>query len=236
MARSRRRRMSAQPRRRFDWVYRSRVLGLLSGDSVEEGVAEVQGLASYYGALVSLTSGPANARALIMYDSTNRLVQGYGTTNFALGPHQGYTNRAARAEGRKALIRACEGTIIMRPSTWAAGNYAYYGWRLGVFKQDPDTGLLIVPSEYTMFDETWAPFGSTATWANTRGWVMERRIMRPFNPDNSSGYHHLTFRWSSRKGRALEPDECFAMYLESDTGSVTLTTEPWCRTLVSDEG
>lgn len=236
MARGRRRRtMNSRKPRKFDWVYRTRAVDI-EGPLGAEGINETDGLASYYGSSTPLTPGAVNARALILYDSQNRLTQGLAET-WGNGPGRSFINKAGRAEGRKPLIRACEGTLFLRPSAWALGSSWSVGWRLGIFKQDAGTGLLVVPQTYSMFDEGFAPWEATATHANTRGWVKERREQRTFNPDNAPGWHTMRFFWSSRRGRTLEPDECWALYMESDSGSVSnLGIEPWCRTLVSDEG
>jgi len=233
MARPMRRRTRGVPRgtrgalrrKRADWVYR--------GNQYQAGIAgagmdpSVQ--ASYTPSITSIMSGLVNSRALILYDSVNRLkvVAGVGVSG------ANFMERAARAEGRRPSIMASEGTIYFEPDTWALGNLWAIGWRLGVFLQDPVSGAVSVPGTYTM----WTDGGmgdNPAVWANDKKWVQEERFFKTFTDNQGNGVTTLHYRWRGR--RSLGPDECFALYIELEPTSVNGRLQPWCRSLVQDEG
>lgn len=227
MARSRKRR-SSQPKRRFDWVYRG-----LATEGETWAESESLGLRSYGGPPSAANAGVANARALILYDSQNRLATLAGAGPLG-GVGAGLLHRSARAEGRRPLIRATQGTIYFRASTWALGNVMAWGWRLGAFEQDPNTGLLSLDAAYGMWtDAAGEPFwGDVNVFANEGRHVAERRYWRAFDSSKGSD-SSFDIRWSGR--RALSPEHAWALYFEVHSTSVNMVIQPWLRSLVADE-
>lgn len=193
-------------------------------------------LASYWPGVTTLTVGPTTARALILYDSVNRM-SNLINRGGAVVADAGVLSRAARAEGRGPLILKTEGTIYFEPSTWSLGQIQAYGMRLGAFEQDPESGTLLLHPDYSMWNEDIPTLGVSAqpaTWANTEGWVWERRTFRVFTTSNGNGGIQYSMRWSGR--RRLKPDQCWAFYLEGENTSVNARIQPFFRSLVSDEG
>lgn len=225
MARTRRRRFSPR-RRKADWVYRGNALG----NSVDPPLDNTDTLGTYTSAIVSIASGLANARGHILYDSQNRFLT-------LMGPSLGGVatgNRAARAEGQKPLMLAVEGGLYFEPSAWAVGNVVSYGIRLGVFEQDPNLGSLLLPADYSMWN-TGSSNGPDVYANNGRMNAREWRWAKGYTDAGTTSvarFHY--FRWKGR--RRLEPNECFALYCEVPSTSVTGRFQFWFRTLVSDEG
>lgn len=198
--------------------------------------------ASYSNQVVTLTAGPDEMQARILYDSHNRIAVAMGAGDQASGlvTHTWHT-RAARAEGSKAVVYAVEGFMAFEPSTWSLGSMMRVGMRLGVWEQEAQSGYVLLPTAYSMFaaiNVDLSPWGQPAMWANDRNWVWERRPMKYFGDASSTPLMIVPVRWRSRLGRALKPDECFAMVLEipSQTGVSNLRTRCWLRSFVADEG
>lgn len=227
MARSRRR-TSRRRRPRADWVFR----GSGHGGNLTGGLLD-DNLASYTPVVTSINVGSANARALILYDSQNTLTHPHsdattGAMTFLPG--------AARAEGRNPTILAVVGQLYIEPSTWAAGQIQAYGIRIGAFEQDPQTGLLSLDPDYSMWNILAAPVVSAqaSTWANWKNWDYEHRTFRVFTTSNGNGGFQIPIRFRCR--RRLKPWQCYAVYMEGENTSVNARIQPWFRTLVSDEG
>lgn len=235
MARSRRRTSRRRSGPKPDWVYRGPVITPVDDTETAIGTSESAGLASYTQNVISLASGAAQAQVLILYDSQNRLATLAGTEPFAGGQTFGALNRAARAAGKRPVMLATEGQMYIEPSTWAIGNVLAYGWRLGAWDQDPTTGLISLPAEYSMWQTVLGsnPMSSPDVWANSYNHVMEGRFWRGFN-SNESNVMPFRMRWRGR--RTLRPNECWGIYLEVPTTAVTMRRQPWFRTLVQDEG
>lgn len=233
MARTRRRPSRASSSRvKADWVYR----GIIDvpGDSVDEAWWVEGDLSSYSNGISTLTTGITNARAWVLYDSTNFLNVLVNQYNTPLGDQSvGVMGRAARAEGSGALILRTQGQILVRPSTWALGSVMLFGMRLGVFEQDPQTGSLLLDPQYTMMNASSSWSTAAAVWANTRDWVWERRFYSTFDSQRPSWFH-IDVNWKGR--RRLKPHQCWALYVEADTGSVNTTWRRSLRSLVADEG
>lgn len=227
--------MTPRTRRpKADWVYRGMFETPGSEPPADPWVSEAQGLASYTEFVGTFAAGPTSARFLVLYDSRNRLAELASTWSVAGGFNSiAMMPRAARAEGKKPLILASEGQIYLRANTWALGNIMAWGYRIGVFEQDPLTGLVVLNADYSMWNTSADWNDQVSTWANQSGWVQERRFWRTFNADFPSDTS-FSYRWRGR--RRLKEHECFGIYLEAESTSVNMLTQPWCRTLVSDEG
>lgn len=210
-----------------DWVYRDNVF--------DEAGALVNAGASYSNTEVSIAAGAPATRVQILYDSHNYMKQGVQLAAGAMVPF----GSQGRAEGGRATILGYEGMVAMRPSTWAAGSAIRLGFRVGVWEQDADLGLVLVDPVYSM----WGNFANTAlnasAWANNREWVEERRIYKTFASANDQALFCTYFRRRCR--RRLRPHKCFAIWGEVNNaagtvGGVTTLCTYWLRTLVSDEG
>lgn len=230
MARSRRRMPARKARRRADWVYRG------NGRQIGIGVSGFDDLGTYDGNIHTITSGVANAQSKILYDSQNYFAMlgrgGVGTaSNVSTIPQIG---RVARAEGRKPVIRAVQGTIYMEATAWAIGNLIAAGFRMGAFEQDL-TGVLSLDSGYSMWDnEGVQPFTYVGNYANNgRGNAWERRYHHFFTSTTPSALV-ISVNWKGR--RVLQPNECWAIYCELESTSVNARAQWWLRTLVEDEG
>lgn len=227
--------MKRRPRQRFDWVYRG-LIGV-PGDEGEpgDGWFNTASLASYHSLATTITAGRTGATAIILYDSVNRLSTLANTWNNALGSATvGALSRAARAEGRKALVKRVQGQVLFRPSSWALGNVMTFGWRLGVYEQDSAVGSLLLDAEYSIFDNTLEWSTHIAVWANDHGNIAERRYFKGFRSDDPAPGIMVPF--DIRFRRSLPPNMCLALYMEVGTSSVNITHQPWLRTLVHDEG
>lgn len=214
-SRSRRQRVKA------DWVYR--------GDIHDETGALVDDGGSYTASQKTLTSGGPQAIAPILYDSHNyvksgTMIGGAGTI-IPMG-------MAARAEAMRPLIMRVQGVVHVSPSTWALGSAFHLGFRFGVFEQDAQTGLLLIDPAYNMWTAVANVDTAPSRWANDRKWVRETRTAVTFS-DNSQFFN---FRFNFKTKRRLNPNECFAVYTETFTGSVNLGLRYFLRTLVADEG
>lgn len=227
MARTRRKMRKAPGRARrprADWVFRT--------DLVDPEGALNDGLGTYVFREKSLGVGTDAARAVILYDSHNRMFAtaagGVSNLPFAMP-------RASRAEGGKAFIHRVQGTIFVRPSAWTLGDRFRLGLRFGVYEQDPDTGTILIDPSYTMWHDPGNMQLSTAVWANDRNWQHERRFGTTFS-DNAQMWT-LPVAFSVR--RSLQPHQCYAIWMESFNAgapSTTLLLQFWLRSLVSDEG
>lgn len=232
MARSRRR--SPRRREKADWVYRGPVATPVDDSDTPIGDPKTAGLASYTQFVTTMNTGAINARFLVLYDSQNRLAHWAGTSTGVGGSRYGVLNRAARSEGRRARILATEGSIYIEPSTWAIGNVMAFGWRLGAWDQDPQTGLISLPAGYSMTQNvTLSTQDAPDVWANTYNWVREGRFFRGFN-SNESNVFNLRIMWRGR--RALRGNEAWGLYMEGAPTGVNVRLQPWLRTLVVDEG
>lgn len=210
------------PRPRADWVYRASIRD--SGGVLRDN------LGTYEQNIETLSSGAANARAFVLYDSANYRASVARAGALYGQPNPGYLPGEATAAGRKALIRRVEGIVYMEPSTWAVGNLIATGWRIGVFEQDR-SGDVLVPAAYSMWAQVAANIETPALFANfTRMNVKERRIHYGFSDNQAFVVPRIT--WRGR--RRLEDNECFAIWLESETTSVNLRMQLWIRTLVED--
>lgn len=226
-----RRHKPTKRRRRADWVYRGPGVdidapGVLTGPDTD--------LASYHAVQTTFSVGVSNARFLVLYDSHDRLNT---LQNYVAGAAAAYVavGAEARAEGRRARILATEGHIIMVPDTWAIGSTMSYGWRLGAFEQDPDTGLASLDADYSMFVNAAAdPRIGPAKFADTKTWVREHHARRVFSTTNDQAIENIHFRWKGM--RTLRANEAWGLYLEGQTGVDFRIHATWCRTLVSDEG
>jgi len=188
------------------------------------------GLGTYTPIATSLVS--PDAVGLILYDSTNYMRR---MTHGGAGA-VGALSAAARAEGKRAKAMMSHGIIDIITSDWTTNSRIVFGWRIGVFKQDPDTGLVQVDPGYSM----WRNIGETnpAYWANIRrNRLAEGRFFRAFNDgQNTGGEFQVPVMWKGRSGVSLDSDECLALYLEIDEDSVNMRLFTWVRSLIADEG
>lgn len=215
--------MSRTPRRRrerADWVYRS--------NTFDAAGTLVDGLGTYEASDQPFLAGLGGG-ARVLYDSHNRFTAAQmnpGNINLPGQP------RAGRAEGRRAKIRAVQGVVIVRPSTWALGSVIRFGMRFGAFEQDPASPGFLIDPNYSLWSVTTATMFQPAVWANDRNWDHERRLAVTFS-DNSQLF---PLRFNFRVNRSLQPNMCYGIYMESTAGSVNLNLQFWLRTLVVDEG
>lgn len=234
MARSRRRSFSnrgrsrsRQPmlRRKLDWVYRPNY----RQDSVQ-GFDATDLLGTYDPDLRTYLSGVANSGAWVLYDSQNRLINvmrgGSGSNLAAIMPN------AARAEGRNTYIHSVRGTVYIEPTTWALGNLIAWGFRIGIFEQDPESGAMLFDPAYSM----WVSAGggiTVANWANMgRQNLWERRVHFGF----SDNQRFTVMGVQCRVNRVLQPHECLGVYFEGESTSVNVRCQTWLRTLAAQPG
>lgn len=186
----------------------------------------------------TLSGGIANANTLALYDSSEYLryhTGGGATTRWAnLG-------RASRAEGKRACIKACQCTLIVRPSAWAINNVMEMGARLIIAEQIPLQGAANIPADYSMWTQPVAadPHRELALWANMQGMLAEKRWAAHFGGGETSNTTRWTLKIAWRGKRYLRPGEGLFLYLEHPTGVATLIDpvyRTFCRTLVVDEG
>jgi len=229
------------PRVRKDWVFRAAGARLPDPEvAIGLGDPEVLSadLGSYDPAIITMASGIAAANAAILYDSQNRIAFAMGSLDSETQTHTWLT-RAARAEGRRAKIFATTGFLHMEPSTWTLGNVMAIGWRLGKFTQDPESGFIEVPFQYSMWESTnslLTPFTSVAQYANDGNWVKENRILKVFSSGDEAPQLRVPINWRSSRGITLRPNECWAVYLEIAATAVQMRHQRWLKSLVADEG
>lgn len=207
--------------RRFDWVYRSDIRAAAAQPGSDR-------LGTYDGQIKSFSSGQANASSVVLYDSSMKMSGG----TMAPGPGVGFYNRAGRAEGRKAQVKAVEGIVYLEPTMWALGNLIACGLRIAILEQDLVGGQGLVDAEYSMWTNGLQT--QPSTWANQgRQNMWERRIHYGFAAD-APAFVVARVRWTGL--RRLEPHEALYMYIELESTSVNVRSQWWLRSLVADEG
>lgn len=205
---------------RGDWVYRDNIF--------DEAGSPVDALGTYTPNLSSLTAGIDNAHGKILYDSFNAIHQ-----TAPLAGNIGLSwPRYGRAEGRNPTILAVQGVLLLQPSTWTLGSIFVIGIRFGKFEQDVTTRSLLVDNTYTLWAAPTDMTARPARWANDRSWDREHRDQNQFATGNETV--SWKYRFNFRTKRTLKPNECYAMYVETLAGSVTLNARYMFRTLVSD--
>lgn len=229
---------------RKDWVYRP-AGHRLPDETVNagQGLGAFEGLGASLGSydrqVVTMATGVAASQARILYDSTNRIAVGMGSLDSETRTTTWFT-RAARAEGKKARVFAVQGFLHCEPTTWTLGNVMAIGWRLGVYDQDPESGFIEVPTEYSMWENGSAgvgtPFATPAMWANDGRWVKEDRRIKVFSSGDEAPQMRIPIYWRSARGITLRGRESFALYLELGATAVQMRIQTWLRSLVSDEG
>lgn len=217
------RRSSTRKRVRADWVYRSADFDVSTSTNQWE-------LASY-AAGVYKTFAAGSSDMCILYDSQN-----YLNANAGNGVDQFILNRSARAEGRKARTLAVSGYMAFQASTWTLGSEIRMAMRIGVFEQNADDGSIAVIPDYNMLNGAVASNADTAAvFANDRrGNLWEHYHFMHFATGNEQSLRVLRVRTAAKA--YLAPNECLAMYMENQAGSVGLRYWTALRTLVADEG
>lgn len=211
--------MPARRRVKADWVYRANARSNtpLTGTDL---------LGTYDPLVRALGTGTAEANALVLYDSSN-----YVRTITPGSAGLGSLPSAARVEGKKASVRAVEGTLYVEPSTWAVGNLIALGIRIGIYEQDYGGGSARVITEMSMFNNNlqWTPaLGANNGRENMREW----RIFEGFQENSAVFSYRL--RWKGK--RSLAPNEGLFLWLEGEETSVNIRYQTWFRSLiVADE-
>lgn len=202
--------------RRGDWVYRDQVID-------DNGVGASDG--TWSPVIFAQTSGQANRRGFVLYDSQNFLRQMAGS-----GAVDRLSN-AARAEGKRPLMLEVDGHVYMEPTVWAVGNIIAWGLRILIDEQDPSAGGLVQAAAYSM----WANVGvqSSAFYANQPNWIAEKRIYKVFNASQDS---HRDFTWNVKFRRRLQAHQALWIYSEGESTSVNTRLQFYMRTRVVDEG
>jgi len=217
-----------QSNRRFDWVYRGY-------EYTEDGERQDFALPSYAGAEFTIATGVNAARGLVLYDSQAHQTQQM-QHNTALAVWTSLP-KAARAEGRQALIKAVDGELHVRPSAWAVGNLMLWAWAIIIAEQDPETGIMLLPPTWSLWDAgALLPFTDISIARNEKKILATGDFWKAFTTNNSSW--SLRPRWSSNRGRLLRPEEGLFLYLEGAARSMSysnLIVTPRMRTLVADE-
>jgi len=228
MARSRSRRKGrsfTRRKSRADWVFRNDGLAF----NVDGNAVFTQDELGTYSPDAAVVTSPS-AIGLILYDSRNYL----GTLNFG-GPAGlvGAMSLAGRASARKARTHMVRGSVLVDTSSWAVNDELILGLRIGVFEQSPVNGSPQVDANYSMFDNLGG--ASMAQFANQqRSNLWERRVVRAFSDSNQGGVFQIPI--FARTPARLNDEECLALYVELDTGSVNMRFTSWLSTLVTDEG
>jgi len=210
---------------RADWVYRSHALGSFNEN--------LDLLGTYDGDIVSQSAGLANAQSHILYESRDNMAAQVVAGSAFHADVPAFIGPAGRAEGRNPTILRTEGIIYVEPSTWVLGNLIAWAGRIGAFEQD-GTGVFSLDAAYSMWEnETVGAFQQVGHWANNgRGNAWERRVHYGFS-DNQQ-FVVIRVKWNGR--RILKPNECWGLFTELESTSVTTRSQYWLRTLVSDEG
>lgn len=223
-------------RRRADWVYRTDAFF----QAPSSGTIQLyDALGSYTNALKGISAGAQNAQALMLYDSANAMAHiphsGIDTTGVTPTVLPILGGEARAEDNPRVTILGVEGVVWHFASDWTLGSELEVGTRIGVFEQDNVTGLVSVDAEYTMFIAGGNVAQSPATWANNgRNNAWERRLYLAFTPGSERNYIVQPVKWRGR--RVLEPNECFAFYMERNANSVSGSFNIWLRTLVAVEG
>lgn len=213
------------PRRKFDWVYRGK-------EWSDDGVVWTTNNATYSDDEVTVTAGAATAFVPILYDAQNYLQSRTGYS--VAGGQFRQTNRAARAEGRKPLIKATEGVMLVRPSTWAIGNRLHFVWRIMIGEQDPESGSIVLNADYTACNPAvTVPFTDVSGWRNQNVCLAEGFVWKSFG-DNGQTWL-IPWRWRGK--RTLGAEQGLFLYIEAQVGGSNINPILTCRgrTLVSDE-
>lgn len=224
MAKSRRR-MSKTPRGpRADWVYRPHIR--------DEAGGLFETFGTYESTEVTQGVGIPNLTQHILYDSHAYRGAEYPDQIAANTPGL-MLAASARAEGAKPMIHRVQGSIWVRPSSWALGSVLWVAWRFGIFEQDPATGSVLLDSTYTILNTSANTVTGMAQWANAQPWNHERVFRSAFG-EAVSFIKELRFNFPVR--RRLRAHECYAVLSEGHaTLSVNTLMSYRLRTLVSDD-
>jgi len=177
----------------------------------------------------ALNAGLEGASFCVLYDSVDFM----RTLHYdSLTSSDSTYPRASRAEGRRPLILAVEGSVIWLPSAWAIGSSWFAAGRLGPFEQDTTLGGASIQAEWGIWQ---TPLGNMelSTFANARQNLRTWWHTKGFN-DNGNRWM-TRYRWRG-KHRLYDSKTCFGMYFEAPDNSVNMTFLPLFRTLVVDEG
>lgn len=224
MAKARTRRTMSHRRTRVkgDWVYRANVRTIPGITGTTDDT-----LGTYGVGIRTQSSGINNATVIWLYDSHDRMQY---TASSTASAQLGRMSPAARAEGKKAVIRRTEGYFEIEPSSWALGNICRWGWRLGAFEQDPFTGLTSVNVGYGMWGRN--PPSTADYWADVKNWVKEGRLNKAFNNEMASPSWVIPIHWHGKW--TLRANEGWGFWIEGEVTNIRYDT--WFRSFVSDEG
>jgi len=145
-----------------------------------------------------------------------------------------FPNNAARQ-----VVRAVRGQLFFQASEgWANGNARFVAFRIAKFKMDPDNEDILLPVEYTLWEEV--PIGNLQgpyVFADSR-FLWERRVWMQYNPNNVLGMHSVNVNWSGFE--VLEHDECLALLIQNTQSAYggsggpaggEIILQSWLRTL-----
>lgn len=214
--------------RRFDWVYRGY-------EYDPAGDRSTSPPPSWSTNEMTIVTGVPTSEALVLYDSQQHMSQQMQLRS-ALGAFMTLP-KAARSEGRQPLVKRVEGELLTRPSAWAVGNLILWAWAIMIAEQDPETGLILLPTTWSLLDAAAGlPFQDTSIARNERTILASGVHWRAFNSNSTSWT--LKPSWSSERGRLLAPEQGLFLFLEASSRSVSYSNMVVCprmRSLIADE-
>lgn len=220
MARTRRR-MARPPRtrRRADWVFRNDLFDI-AGAPIDQSGSYVPERSKV------ITPAAVNGTVFWLYDSHNlqNYVEfgGVGAQPIAKGMWR-------RSEGRQAKVLRVRGEMSFTPSVWALGSSYFLGVRFGIFQQNADSGLALLPVTYNIWGVAgFQDVDSPARYANDGAWQHQRMTIVRFNDNNAT----LNWTFNFAVNRSLRPNMGYGVYIETATGSVNLTVNSRLYSLV----
>lgn len=171
----------------------------------------VQNPQCYASDVTQISSTPGtNSAAGILVHSKQIGLERYGSSIIG-----GELNAAAFPNhAKRQVIRAVRGIIVVRPvQSWSEGANRFFGARIGKFVENPETADIVVPPDYSMWEDL-EPSQGPYVWADKR-FLWERRLYAYYNM-NAAGaipWWTIVVNWSGRE--VLENDECLGIFFQN---------------------